>query len=225
MVAEHLLSHGYAVEALDLRGHGHSSGPRATVADADEYIEDLDALLLRVRSRNPGSRLFLLGHSMGGGVVLNYLVARRPSLDGVLLSGAGMLNPRPPVDPAAPAPGPLPASTVSRDPAVVAAYESDPLVYRGLPNPHRMQASQRAYDRIQAGMHAIALPLLIMHGTADLLVPYQGSEQLFEVAASNDKTLRLYAGLYHEILNEPERGLVLADMLAWLDARSEPVPE
>jgi lysophospholipase len=116
----------------------------------------------------------------------------------------------------------LPASAISRDPAIVAAYENDPLVYRGLPNPNMAAASRPAYERVQAEMETITVPLLIMHGTADLLVPYEGSEVLFERAASADKTLKLYEGLYHEILNEPERLQVLADLTAWLDERTQP---
>ncbi len=218
-VAADLNARGYVVEALDLRGHGRSSGERVAVDYYDDYLDDLDGFLDRVRRRNPGTKLFLLGHSMGGGVVTSYVIARDHRLDGLLLSGAAMLGPRPQPTPAQP-PAPLPASAISRDPAVVAAYENDPLVYRGVRNPKAMEASRAAYERVQARMGEIALPLLIMHGTGDLLVPYHGSEILMERAASKDKTLKLYPGLYHEILNEPERGEVIADVTAWLDART-----
>lgn len=221
-VASHLVEHGYVVEALDLRGHGRSSGERVTVQSYDDYHDDLGTFLARVRERNPGRRLFVLGHSMGGGVVVSYLVMRSQDLDGVLLSGAAMLSPRPAPDPNAPPRprAPLPSNTISRDPAVVAAYDSDPLVYRGAPNPNSFAASRPAYERVQAEMERIAVPLLIMHGTDDLLVPYQGSETLMRRASSTDKTLQLYPGLYHEILNEPERLQVLSDVVAWLDART-----
>ena len=225
-VAAYLNDHGYVVEALDLRGHGRSTGERVTVQSFAEFWDDLGAFLDRVRQRNPGLPLFLLGHSMGGGVVTSYLLARNPALDGLLLSGAAMLGQRPgprpaPATGAAPvAPAPLPASAISRDPNVVAAYENDPLVYRGAPNPRAAEASREAYDLVQSSMEAITLPLLIMHGTEDLLVPFHGSELLFERASSPDKTLKLYPGLYHEILNEPERLQVLADIVAWLDAHT-----
>jgi len=220
--ARHLVEHDYAVEALDLRGHGRSSGERVTVQSYDDYHDDLGTFLERVRGRNPGQKLFLLGHSMGGGVVTSYLVMRSQELDGVLLSGAAMLAPRPAPDPNAPPRprAPLASNAISRDPAVVAAYDSDPLVYRGAPNPDSFAASRPAFERVQAEMERITVPLLIMHGTDDLLVPYHGSEILMERASSKDKTLRLYPGLYHEILNEPERLQVLADIVAWLDART-----
>ncbi len=221
-VAADLNARGYAVEALDLRGHGRSSGERVTVESYDDYLDDLDLFLARVRSRHPGKKLFLLGHSMGGGIVTSYAIARRPRLDGVLLSGAAMLSPRPQPNPDQPAvpPAPLPASAISRDPQVVAAYESDPLVYRGVRNPRMAEVTRPAHERVLQRMDEIDLPLLIMHGTADLLVPARGSENLFRRAVSSDKTLRLYPGLYHEILNEPERDQVVADVVAWLDARS-----
>ncbi|MCZ2111665.1 MAG: alpha/beta hydrolase [Dehalococcoidia bacterium] len=221
-VARYLVERGYTVEALDLRGHGRSSGERVTIKSYDDYHDDLATFLDRVRGRNPGKRVFLLGHSMGGGVVVSYLLMRGPALDGILLSGAAMLSPRPAPNPDSPPRRrePLPSSTISRDPAVVAAYDSDPLVYRGAPNPGSFSASQPAYERVQAEMERITVPLLIMHGTGDLLVPFHGSEILAQRASSNDKTLKLYPGLYHEILNEPERFEVLADVVAWLDART-----
>ncbi len=179
-VAAHLNEHGYAVEALDLRGHGRSSGERVTVQSFSEFHDDVEAFLARVRKRNPGKKVFLLGHSMGGGVVVSYLVMRKPELDGALFSGAAMLGPRRAPKPGEqPRSGPLPASTISRDPAIVAAYENDPLVYRGAPNPKAGEASAEAFSRVQAEMESITMPLLIMHGTDDLLVPYQGSETFY----------------------------------------------
>lgn len=222
--ATDLVGRGYGIEAVDLRGHGRSSGERVHVTSYDEYLDDVDAFLARVRAVHPGKKLFLLGHSMGGGVVTSYVIARKPALDGVILSGAAMLARR--EDPPAGTPpqpartGPLPAETISRDPAVVAAYENDPLVYRGAPPARTGAAWASAYQRVQEGMASISCPLLILHGTADQLVPYQGSVQLHETACSTDKTLKLYEGLYHEVLNEPERDLVVGDIVDWLDARS-----
>lgn len=222
-VAADLNARGFAVEALDLRGHGRSSGERVTVKAYDEWIGDLATFVERARGRNPGKKLFLLGHSMGGGVSVSYLLARKPALDGVILSGAGLLGPRPAPPPegsSQAAPQPLPAATISRDPAVVAAYENDPLVYRG-PRPAGMAAvSKAAYEMVQRDMHTIAYPLLLLHGTEDLLVAAKGSEILYERAASPDKTLKLYPGLYHEVLNEPERDQVVGDVVEWLEART-----
>ena len=100
---------------------------------------------------------------------------------------------------------------------MVTDYESDPLVHHG-GIPARTGAElNRAMERIRHRMEALEVPLLIMHGTRDLLADPEGSRQLYERAESGDKDLRLYEGLYHEILNEPEKGQVLADMIDWLD--------
>jgi alpha-beta hydrolase superfamily lysophospholipase len=108
------------------------------------------------------------------------------------------------------------AAQVSRDPAVVAAYRSDPLVYQG-----RITARLGAELRARAlgfppQLAGLTVPLLVQHGTADELVPVIGSRELFGTIGSADKTLREYGGLRHEIYNEPERGGVLDDLVAWL---------
>ena len=109
------------------------------------------------------------------------------------------------------------ASDVSRDPEVVEAYDTDPLVYRGGIPARTATEMNRAMEVVREQMEAIDGPLLIMHGTADPLADPEGSEQLYARANSSDKTLTLYEGLYHEILNEPENVQVLADVVEWLD--------
>ena len=224
-----LADRGYAVHAFDLRGHGRSGGRRVFVRSAAEYLDDLDAFL--ARCRNGDRPLFLLGHSMGGTIVTLEAIERAPVVDGLILSG-----------PALTANGASPilarivlllgrflprlrlrkldAAAVSRDPAVVAAYESDPLVDRGKMYVGLAAAIMRAQRVIDRDVARIRLPLLVMHGTEDQLANPQGSRSLHERASSPDKTLHLYAGLAHEIFNEPEQGEVLADLLAWLDART-----
>ena len=214
-----LAERGYAVHAFDLRGHGQSAGRRVFVRSAGEYLDDLDAFL--ARSRTPGRPLFLLGHSMGGTIVTLAVVERAPPLDGLVLSG-------PALTPNGTSPlmarivqvlgrflprlrlRQLDAAAVSRDPAVVAAYESDPLVDRGKMYAGTAAAMMRAMRAIDRGATRIETPLLVMHGTEDRLADPQGSRSLHDRASSPDKTLRLYAGLHHEIFNEPEQREVRA---------------
>ncbi len=230
-VGEALAGRGYAVFAFDLRGHGRSEGPRAFVRSFGAYLADLRVFLDRVSAAAPGRPLVLLGHSMGGTVVALAAVAAPPPVEGVLLSGAGLtlagaplplqaamlalgrLAPRLPLRR-------LAAADVSRDPDVVRRYAEDPLVYRGRMRAGLVAAMIRAVRRIDAGMEDVTLPLLIMHGTADALTQPEGSRELYRRARSADKTLKLYEGLYHEILNEPERAQVVDDIAGWLDARS-----
>ncbi|MEP7215656.1 MAG: lysophospholipase [Anaerolineaceae bacterium] len=236
-VAAYLNGRGYVVEALDLRGHGRSDGVRVHVHSFNEYLNDLHRFLKNVRRRNPGLPVVLLGHSMGGGIAVLYVIARQPDLAGVVLSGPAvgsdfiklsrarrlalkLLS----VAPRLRLPS-LPATAVSRDPAVVRAYEEDPLVFRGGSTVAHAVAGARAINRAARDMEQIDLPLLILHGTADTLVPVGGSEELNRRARSPDKALKLYEGLYHEVLNEPERLDVLGDIAAWLDERILPVAQ
>jgi alpha-beta hydrolase superfamily lysophospholipase len=231
-VGDALTAAGYAVSAFDLRGHGLSDGARATVGSFVAYLADLRVFLDRTSASAPGRPLFLLGHSMGGTIVALICCVSPPPVEGVLLSGAGMINDAPSfvrrtiVALGRLAPGlptvRLASSDVSRDAAVVRAYDEDPLVYRGRIRAGMASAMFRAIRRIEEGMSDVTLPLLIMHGTADALVSPDSSRALYERAPSSDRTLRLYDGLYHEIMNEPERDEVLADVVAWLDARAEP---
>lgn len=228
---DYLASNGYAVYAYDQRGHGRSPGRRAAVASCAEYARDLDAYAAIVRGRHDGVPLFLLGHSMGGLVVTLALIAKTVELRGAVLSG--------PVLPADGfgarvaermiliigriAPGlplvKLKAADVSRDESVVAAYDSDPLTYRGRLRAGMAAAMTRATRHVRAHRGDVTAPFIIMHGGDDRLATPEGSRALHAAAASSDKTLRIFDGLYHEIMNEPERAQVLDELRAWLDAR------
>ncbi|HYM14242.1 MAG TPA: alpha/beta hydrolase [Dehalococcoidia bacterium] len=229
-VGAYFAERGVAVRAYDLRGHGCSGGERVLVRSFDEHLEDLETFIAGVR--DPDRPLFLLGHSMGGGIVALHAAERRPDVRGVLLSGAvlsrpgglrgliagvlvlaGRAFPKWKL-------GKLDAATVSRDPAVVAKYDADPLVYRDGMYAGTLSAMMRAVGRIRKRVARIDRPLLIMHGTADALVSPDGSRWLYAHAGSRDKTLKLYDGLYHEILNEPEQREVMGDIAAWMDARA-----
>jgi alpha-beta hydrolase superfamily lysophospholipase len=114
----------------------------------------------------------------------------------------------------------LEATTVSRDPAVVQAYDDDPMVYRGGIPAATMAAFPRAIDRLYRDAANIKVPLLIVHGTADELASPDGSEALFDAVASTDRTYKRYEGLAHEVLNEPEKEMVFGDIRQWLDAHA-----
>jgi len=231
-VADELNRHGYAVYAMDLRGHGRSEGDRILVRSFDEYTADLEFYLDRVRACQPGKPLFLFGHSMGGAIVVLFAVTRRPDVRGLILSapalriGGGMfpvlrrlaglfsyLLPRLKLVR-------MSFRLASRDPEVVADLESDPLVYHGR-FPVRTGAEiLRAARRIQDRMEAVELPLLLLHGTGDFVTDPEGTRRLHARAGSADKTLKLYKGLYHDLLHEPEKVQITADLIEWLNART-----
>lgn len=229
-VGEYLATHGYSVHTMDLRGHGRSPGKRILVRQIDDYSNDVAVFLRWVRTQDPDRPLFLLGHSMGGLIVTYHVLTQAPDLRGVILSGpalqvegvssfqimVGRVLAR--VAPNLPMKK-LDATAVSRDPAVVKAYQTDPLVYLGPLPAATGVAMITAITYIQQQMEAFRLPLLIVQGAADRLVNPEGSKQLYARAGSTDKTLKLYDGLYHEVLNEPEKEQVMADIVEWLDKR------
>ena len=113
----------------------------------------------------------------------------------------------------------LDANGVSRDPAEVELYVNDPLVHHGKMSSRLIAELMLAMRVTLAAASEIEVPLLIMHGEADVLTSPSGSREFYTHAASADKTLKLYPGLYHEIFNEPEKDKVLTDMTDWLEAR------
>jgi acylglycerol lipase len=227
---EQLTARGYALYALDHRGHGQSEGGRAVIDRMSHAVEDLHTLVERASAAHPGRPVVLLGHSMGGAVALSYTIEHEDALDALVLSAPlAALEAASPVarvagrvlSVVAPSLGvvAIDATAVSRDPQVVADYEADPLNYHGKLPARTVSELTRAIDGYPDAVTRFKLPMLVLHGTADRLTPIAGSEMVVERAASEDKTLKRCDGLFHEILNEPERQQVLDDIAAWLDAR------
>jgi acylglycerol lipase len=211
-VVNYFVPRGYAVYALDHRGHGKSDGERVQVDDFHDYIIDLKTFFDIVRQKNPENKIFLVGHSMGSVISLNYCLEYQSELAGLITSGGGLVRPSdPPMQPPPPNQS-LPVATLSRDPSVIAAYVNDPLVYHGpVPLNHSMRNSMR---ELVAHVQNIHLPVLIMAGAGGDDGPR--SKVLFDFIGSMDKTHKPYAGLLHEIFNEPEYPQVMADMEEWL---------
>ena len=207
---------GYAVYALDHRGHGRSDGERVQVERFTDYFKDLKTFFDLVHEENPDDKIFLVGHSMGAAISQGYVLRWQHELAGLVLSGGGIdtddMPPRQQGDPNAP----LDASGLSRDPVVIEAYENDPLVYRG-PRPSR-PAMNQGRDKMRELVKQITMPILIMAGAAAPMGDGPRSRALYENVGSKDKTLKLYEGLLHEIFNEPEHKQVMADMEEWLEA-------
>ncbi len=228
-VVERLVPRGYAVHGVDHRGHGRSDGRRVYVRRYRELIDDFHLFRCHVQAAHPDLPVVLLGHSMGGNVALSYALDHGDGLVGLALSAPavtvpadlsrrqlavfrllGRFLPRLRLRQ-------LDSSTISRDPAVVAAYDADPLVYRGRISAGLGAALLGAIETLPARVGELRMPLCLMHGTDDRLVPVAGTHGLEAMAVNATVTARYYDGLYHEIFNEPEHGQVLDDLLAWLD--------
>lgn len=229
-VGEAFSKEGYALFGADLRGHGRSSGARGHIHAIEDFLQDIDILIEQARRRYEGRPLFLYGHSLGGILVLNYGLRRRPVLSGVIATGSGLhtaLENQPAkvmtarllgsLVPAVTIPSGLDPKSISRDPKVVQAYVDDPLVHNKV---------SLGFGRIMLGVtkwtleHAgrFPAPLLLMHGKADGLAFPSGSIEFAE-ALKGKCTLRLWEGAYHELHNEPEQTEVLKAMMEWMDER------
>jgi acylglycerol lipase len=227
-LVNHLLPHGYAVYAADHLGHGRSEGARSYVERFADYTDTLVTFREMIRGWQKDKPVFLVGHSMGGLIGALYLLDHQDELSGAILSG-----------PAVKVPDNLPqtiifvakvisallprlglirleAEGISRDPMVVQAYETDPLVNRGKLTARLGAEMVKGMQHVGAQSARIRLPILILQGGADRLVHPSGAQMLYEGVASVDKKIILYEGLYHEVFNEPEHDRVLQDVETWL---------
>ncbi len=219
---------GYAVYGPDHYGHGKSEGTRVFVPRFQVYLDDLKTFYDTVKKDNPGLKVFLLGHSMGGLIATAYTVEHQQELAGLIVSAPALkagesftsstvalakvlsaIAPRLGVQA-------LDSAYLSHDKAVVEAYDKDPLVYRGKITARLGSELFTAMSRLEQQLPTITLPVLIMQGSEDRFVNKEGSKLLYTKAGSPDKTLKIYDGFYHEIFNEPDRARVFADLDAWL---------
>jgi alpha-beta hydrolase superfamily lysophospholipase len=233
-VANVLTRSGYLVGAIDLRGHGRSPGRRVFIRVFDEYLIDVRSLLSQAAKQAPGRPVFLLAHSLGGLIATLFVISERPSIAGLVLTGPllgfgrgisktartlALIMGR--FFPSFTIANALDTAAISRDPGVVNAYANDPLVHHG-GIPARTGAEViRAVAKTDGRMEEVQVPLLIFHGTGDRLAAVDGSKRLYGRASSSDKTLRLCDGLFHEVLNEPEREALLEELVKWLDGHTD----
>ncbi len=230
-VAQRFGQAGLVTYALDHRGHGRAGGKRVRVRHMDEFVSDFATLVQTARTENPGKKLIVLGHSMGGGIVLAYGARHPDAYDLMILSGPaiaahkgvskakavvgkaiGSILPDLPIEP-------ISADAVSRDPQVVADYKADPLVHRGRVPAGIGKALLLVGEQMPQLAASITAPLLVVHGEDDSLVDVDGSRSLVQHVGSRDVELKVYPQLFHEVFNEPERDQVLDDVVAWIQAR------
>ena len=229
-VVNHFVPLGYAVYALDHLGHGKSAGEREVIERFDDFTSTLTTFYNMVKGWQAGKPIFLLGHSMGGLIASHYLLDHQADFKGAVIS-APAVKVGEAITPTtimmgkilsaiAPKMGilGLDASLISHDPEVVKAYVNDPLVFHGK-TPARLAAEMlKAMLRVSAEAGTITLPFIVIQGSEDKLVDPGGAQLLYDKAGSPDKTIKIYAGFYHEVFNEPEKSRVLGDVEAWLAA-------
>ncbi len=233
-VAAYFNTLGFAVYALDHWGHGQSDGRPGYVPRFSVYLDGVETLLAKIEAAFPATPRILLGHSMGGLIAATHLITHQSHYAAAALSGPAILPAAPPsrlmiwvsrlLSRIAPRLGVLKLDIdgVSRDPAVVAAYRADPLVYSGKMSARLAAEMFDAMIALRAGADRITLPLALFHGEQDRLTAPAGSLYLFDHVQSGDKQIKFYPGLFHEIFNEPEQAAVLGDVGEWISKQLTP---
>jgi alpha-beta hydrolase superfamily lysophospholipase len=227
-VAQRLAGKGLAVYAPDYRGRGLSEGKRFRVEHVGDYVRDLAETVAIAKSREPGLRVFVLGHSAGGVIGASYVLDHQAEIAGFICESFAFQVPAPGFVLAAikglihlaPDLGVLKLNNAdfSRDPVAVAALNADPLIADETQPAITVAALARADERLHDEFPTITIPLLILHGTEDHATVCKGSQFFFDTAGSADKTLKLYEGHYHDLLADLGKEAVMADVTNWLEA-------
>ena len=230
-VVNHFVPLGYAVYGFDLIGHGKSDGEREYIERFEDYTKILNEYIGMVKSWQEDKQLFLLGHSIGGTIVIYYLLDHPQDFPGVVISAPTILIPKGTTQMTIATAKVLSKITpklgmmqldpigVSSDPKVVSDYISDPLVFHGKSPVRFMAETLRAILRINDEFEKLTQPLMVVSGSEDALADPEGSELLFEKVSSQEKEIKIYEGFHHEVLNEPDHIRVLSDIEAWLEDR------
>ncbi|MEG0845465.1 MAG: alpha/beta hydrolase [Raoultibacter sp.] len=212
---------GYTVYRFDHRGHGRSMGKAVYYADCTQIVADTDLFVECAAAQNPNLPVYLVGHSMGGFGAASYGTTFPGKAAGYVLSGAWTRDNRglTVVDKTladdAYLPNGLSGGTCS-DPAVCAAYAADPLVAKEI-SVGLFRAIHAGQMWLKENAASFTDPVILLHGGDDGLVDPKDSLQFFEEIASTNKSMRIYAGLYHEIFNEYKKDRVIRDTIEWLD--------
>jgi alpha-beta hydrolase superfamily lysophospholipase len=231
-VADYMTRRSFEVWACDLCGHGKSGGKRCHINSFDDYLDEIGLLIQMAKDRDPAKKVFLLGHSLGGLIAPEYAIENASQLAGLIMS-APALRDKVKVPPAkaflakilsrlAPSystPTGLDPNLLSRDPEVVRKYVEDPLVH-AVATTRFFTEFRRAQDETMRLAHKITLPCLVLQGGADEIVDASATSHFFGKLGSSDKTLKIYDGFYHEVLNEPGKENVLNDIEVWMSTRT-----
>jgi alpha-beta hydrolase superfamily lysophospholipase len=219
---------GYALYAFDTRGHGRTSGPRGYVERFDRYVEDLDRRAAQARSDWPGTPLFVLAHSLGSLTGLSYARQYPDRLTGLIVTGTALQDALElpawkrnlakvlsRVTPSLKMNNGIALSGLSHDPAVIAAYEADPLTHTW-GTPRLATEAEVVRAQIRQGAATWRVPTLMLHGGADLICVPEGARLFAAQTPPGVVEYRAYPGLYHEIHNEPEKEQIFNDIEVWL---------
>ncbi|KAM1398440.1 hypothetical protein ACFX2I_015893 [Malus domestica] len=232
--AKQLNANGFKVYGMDWIGHGGSDGLHAYVPSLDYAVTDMKLFLEKVLAENPGLPCFCFGHSTGAAIVLKVMLDPKfeSRIDGVVLTSPAVgVQPTHPIFVVI---APLlsfllpryqisaankKGMPVSRDPAALVAKYSDPLVYTGSIRVRTGYEILRITSYLQQNLTKLRVPFFVLHGTADTVTDPEASQKLYDEASSTDKTIKLFDGLLHDLLFEPEREAITKGIIEWLNRR------
>ena len=228
--AEFFNAEGFAVQGIDMRGHGKSDGKRGHTPNYNAFLDDLEIFIELVKKNYPNYPMFLYGHSMGGAIVLNYVTQRVSKLTGVIASAPLILlsfKPNPvtlflgkqlrKLIPTFTQSGGIIVENLSRDKEIVEKYKADPLVHNKVSAEQGIAMLENG-EKLNQFSAKMPIPTLILHGTADKLTLFSASEA-FAKRVSGDVTFKEYKGFYHELHNEPEKKEILKYVSDWLNSK------
>ncbi len=223
---------GYTIYAYDQRGHGRSDGQRAYAESFAKFIGDLNQVIRFIKKKEGDKKIYLIGHSFGGQVVLTYGARHPEGIEGIIVSSPNLRLAMPvpwlkkqaglflsSLLPGLAMDSGVDPNLVSHDEEEVEAYANDPLINTDITVrlASEMFANQ---DEMLSIAEAFEVPCLLMHAGDDQISDPEGTEEFFEACAASDKTLELYPGFYHELFNEVDKLSVFSDMKTWLQRRS-----
>lgn len=220
---------GYDVCAFDYRGHGRSQGRRSFIIRFAKYLDDLDAFIRFAMSRGAAnSKVYLLGHSLGGLIVSSYVLEQPEGIDGIILSSPFLgfkvkVNPAKALLakvmsgawPTLALPTELPSSDLSTDEAVGLAYDADPLVNK-VATTRWFTETVDQQEMLVRDANRITVPTLLLQAGDDRIADADVAQNFLAVIGAADKELRWYDGMFHEIFNEVRKDEVFNDLEAWL---------
>jgi len=229
--AEVLNKAGYDVFGMDLRGHGKSDGTPGDIEAFDFCAADLLKFIELIKGQNPGKKVFLIGHSMGGSISCLFASKYHDRINGLVIASSlvhmsqdipeilkklarilAKIIPKMPMEY-------FHIEGLSRIHENIEEYRKDPLIYNGKVRSrmgvHMLSLAQLVPDWISG----VKLPMFIIHGGGDPIIAPGGSKELYDAAASEEKTFRIFPGLYHDVFYEPEVDEVTGAIIEWLDER------
>lgn len=223
-VSDKFLEYGYGVVRVDNRGHGKSGGERGHINDFKDFAKDIDDIVSLVRNENPNTSIFMLGHSMGGFIAVLYGILYKNKLSGQILSAAATSTPSQAkgskivlakliskVFPKIRMANPL-VNDLSKD-------NEDKLILKSATINFYIQFLVKGIGWIRDNFISYEYPCLILHGSDDKIVHYEASKQFYSLISSTDKKIKIYDGLYHEILKQKGRDKVINDIHRWIEGK------